>query len=165
MAKETEVNVKSLVVQKDKEFVLPEADMWQRGKFAKATTAPGQHGPLIFLQFKLLTGELVDGTSAKGTTCNAMAGADLSPSSTLMKFVMILNGGEQPVVGEELDLTVWYDKAYDIFIEHKENKKNGKMMANVVKLAPRGTKCKVASTGTKKKKTASTKKKTGTKKK
>lgn len=150
-----DVSIKKLKVQEDKKYEVPESHEWYRAEFVDANLADGKWGPVVHLKFKLLSGETEEGNSAEGCEARAMTGADLTPSSPLMDYVTTFNGGEEPDIDDDVDLTVYYGEEYDVHVQVTEPKgDDDRRYANVVKIAEAGTKIQLEDKPTKKRRSS-----------
>ncbi len=112
------------VVKMGKDKIYPpfEDKCWYKGKFEGFDTGDGKFGPLFYLKFKILNGEMEDGSDAKGQECRAMTSQDLSPKSKLYPFVKVFEGGE---VAEDdiIDLNAYCGQKVLVFIESSSKEK------------------------------------------
>ena len=121
-------------MEKEKEFPLFENKLWYKGKFEEHEEGTGQYGPILFCKFKILSGEMEDGTDAKGQTCMAMLPAELNPKSKLYEFVRVLEGSEIDI-DDEIDIKAYYGQKVQVFIENAKKKRdNGKLYQNVTEI-------------------------------
>ena len=123
MAKKATVKATSIKATKDEERVYFEPDEWYLGEFTEVEINEGTYGPYMIMKFKILNGQMEDGTSAKGKTCTQMVNAVLSPSSELWKFVKVFTKSE-PEIDEDYDLTSHYGEKFRCYIKDKKKNKN-----------------------------------------
>lgn len=119
-------------MQPEKEFPLFEDKCWYRAKFEEHEENEGKFGPIVFLKFKVLSGEMEDGSEAKGQNAMAMVPAELTPTSKFYEFVEVFNG-EELDVDDEIDIKAFYGTKCEIFVEShaKKKRENGKPYQNV----------------------------------
>ena len=119
---------------KDKVFPPFEDKCWYKAKFKEFDTGEGKFGPLFFLRFEALAGEMEDGSDAKGNQVQAIVSQDLTPKSKLYEFVLIFEG--RPLEEEDvIDLEAYLGKKVLIFIENsKKEKDDGTPYQNVTAL-------------------------------
>lgn len=127
-----DVDLENIKVGKDRPSTLPGDAEWYPAKFIKANVQDGKHGPIVFLQFKLLGGKNEEGERCKDVQVSALAGYDTAPSSKFMGFVANLRDDELET-DEEIDLKSLYGDKYDVFVEIKDTDKG--QLANVSKIA------------------------------
>jgi hypothetical protein len=121
-----------LRVVKDREFPPFEDKEWYVGKFVDHTEFSGKFGTCLRLNFKVLRGEMANGTDAKGQKVSAMVTAELTPKSKLMNYIAVFSEGKDFDVDDVIDIKAYYGKIVKIFIENGKSKgENGKPYQNV----------------------------------
>jgi hypothetical protein len=139
-----EVNLKRIVVIKERPRQLPESHEWYPSVFQAAKIIEAKFGPMAALEFKLTGGKFTGGESAKGYIAKAFVGLELTPTSKLMSYVTVMNGGNPIDIGDEIDLTAYYGEKFDVFIELKERPDRKGVVAtrdSITKIAAYGSKC------------------------
>ncbi len=125
-----------LVMEEDEEYPVFEDKEWYKAKFIDHNEDEGKFGPIIFLQFKILTGEMQDGTPARGRECRALLPAKLTPSSKLYDFVKVFEDGRELDIEDVVDLEAYYGKIVKVFVEHGKEDAEGRPYQNITGIRP-----------------------------
>jgi len=116
---------------KDKIFPPFEDKCWYKAKFIGFDTGTGKFGELFYLKFKILNGEMEDGSDAKGQECRAMTSQDLTPKSKLNPFVKVFEG-RSIKQDDVIDLNAYCGWKGNVFIESSDKtKEDGTPYQNV----------------------------------
>lgn len=116
---------------KDKVFPPFEDKCWYKAKFKELDTGEGKFGPLFFLRFEALSGEMEDGSDAKGQQCQAIVSQELTPKSKLYEFVKVFEGRSLDE-DDVIDLEAYLGNKVLIFVENsKKEKEDGSPYQNV----------------------------------
>jgi len=104
-------------MQPDKAFPQFEDKCWYKAKFKEFEESEGKFGPLLHLTFEMLTGEMADGSPAKGKECRAMLPQELTPKGKLYAFVKIFEGKDL-AIDDVVDLSAYKGKKVLVFVEN-----------------------------------------------
>lgn len=111
-----------LTVEEDKPFERFEDHEWYKFKFINYEIFKGAFGECVRLQFRCLNGLTQSGQKAFKMKISSLMSAQCMPSSKLYEFVTVLNGGKEPGIGEEVDLSAFYGTKVMGFVEDKKEK-------------------------------------------
>lgn len=115
----------SMKVIEDEPIDFLEPDEWYLAELESAERNEGQFGPYIKFLFKVLSGELENGKSAKGKKISRILDANLSPSKPLGMWAKVFLGRDLKV-GEDINITSYFGEKFRILVKDKKPGKGQK---------------------------------------